>query len=42
MKKFCPMGGSIVLLSENNAYEPIIMSEEDIIINGRVIGVMKK
>ncbi len=42
MKRFCPMGGSIVLLSENSSYEPIMMNEEDIVINGRVIGIMKK
>ncbi|NMA94806.1 MAG: repressor LexA [Clostridiales bacterium] len=42
MKKFMPMGSSVLLISENPAYEPIQMNKEDIIINGRVIGVMKE
>lgn len=41
MKKFMLMGDSVLLLSENNNYEPIQMKREDIIINGKVIGVMK-
>lgn len=42
MKKFMPMGDSILLISENHHYEPIQMKREDIIINGIVIGVMKQ
>lgn len=42
MKKFMPMGNLVLLISENNAYEPIQMKSEDIIINGKVIGVMKE
>lgn len=41
MKKFMPMGDSILLLSENSKYEPIQMKKEDVLINGKVIGVMK-
>lgn len=41
MKKFMPMGDSILLLSENAKYEPIQMKKEDVLINGKVIGVMK-
>ncbi|WP_019415291.1 transcriptional repressor LexA [Paenisporosarcina sp. TG20] len=41
MKKFVPMGDSILLLSENPKYEPIQMKKEDVLINGKVIGVMK-
>ena len=41
MKKFMSMGDSILLLSENTKYEPIQMKKEDVLINGKVIGVMK-
>ncbi len=41
MKKFMLMGDSILLLSENPNYEPIQMKPEDVIINGKVIGVLK-
>ena len=41
MKKFSLMGGSVLLISENSAYEPIMMKAEDVIINGKVIGFMK-
>lgn len=41
MKKFMPMGDSILLISENEKYEPIQMKKEDVLINGKVIGVMK-
>lgn len=41
MKKFMPMGSSVLLISENSGYEPIQMSSEDLIINGKVIGSMK-
>ena len=42
MKKYMPMDGGILLLSENLDYEPIHMRSEDVLINGRVIGVLKK
>lgn len=42
MKKFMPMGDSIVLISENDKYEPIMMNKDDVLINGKVIGVLKK
>ena len=41
MKKFMPMGDSILLISENEKYEPIQMKKDDVLINGKVIGVMK-
>jgi DNA helicase-2/ATP-dependent DNA helicase PcrA len=41
MKKFMLMGDSILLISENSKYEPIQMKREDVIINGKVIGVLK-
>lgn len=42
MKRYMPMGGSILLISENPAYEPIQMNAEDVQINGKVIGVLKE
>ena len=42
MKKYTPMGSNILLMSENPDYEPILMRSEDVHINGRVIGVLKK
>ncbi|PSL40712.1 SOS regulatory protein LexA [Planomicrobium soli] len=42
MKKYMAMGSEILLLSENPSYEPIMMRSEDVYINGRVIGVLKK
>ncbi|MBB5179348.1 SOS regulatory protein LexA [Planomicrobium koreense] len=42
MKKYMPMGNEILLVSENPEYEPILMRSEDVHINGRVIGVLKK
>jgi DNA helicase II / ATP-dependent DNA helicase PcrA len=41
MKKFMPMGDSVLLISENEKYEPIQMKKEDVLINGKVIGVLK-
>ena len=41
MKKFMPMGDSILLISENDKYEPIQMIKDDVLINGKVIGVIK-
>ncbi|MGA4517176.1 transcriptional repressor LexA [Solibacillus silvestris] len=42
MKKFMRMGDLVLLLSENENYEPIQMQKEDVLINGKVIGVLKK
>lgn len=42
MKKYMPMGNSILLISENPAYEPIQMEAEDVQINGKVIGILKE
>lgn len=42
MKKYMPMGSSVLLISENSNYEPIQMQAEDVQINGKVIGVLKK
>lgn len=42
MKRYMPMGSNILLVSENPNYEPILMRSEDVHINGRVIGVLKK
>lgn len=41
MKKFMMMGDTVLLLAENSKYEPIQMKSEDVIINGKVIGVLK-
>lgn len=41
MKKFMLMGDSVLLISENSNYEPIQMKREDVMINGKVIGVLK-
>ncbi|ACB84395.1 transcriptional repressor LexA [Natranaerobius thermophilus] len=41
LKKYSRMGDTILLMPENKNYEPIIVSEEDLIINGKVIGVLK-
>lgn len=41
MKKFMLMGDLVLLISENSKYEPIQMKREDVIINGKVIGVLK-
>lgn len=42
LKKYSNMGNKVLLLPENKKYEPIIVDEEDLIINGKVIGVLKK
>ncbi len=42
MKRFMLMGSSVLLISENPNYEPIQMNRDDVIINGKVIGVLKK
>lgn len=41
MKEYMPMGDTVILVSKNPDYEPIQMKQEDVIINGEVIGVMK-
>ena len=41
LKKFMLMGDLVLLISENNDYEPIQMKREDVTINGKVIGVLK-
>ena len=42
VKTFMLMGSTVLLISENDNYEPIQMSPEDVSINGKVIGVLKK
>ena len=42
MKKFVLMGDTVLLLPENPAYEPIHMHRDDVLINGKVIGVLKQ
>lgn len=42
MKKYMPMGSTILLLPANTNYEPIQMNAEDVFINGKVIGVLQK
>jgi DNA helicase II / ATP-dependent DNA helicase PcrA len=41
MKKFMSMGSTMLLISENTNYEPIQMNPNDVVINGKVIGVLK-
>lgn len=41
VKKFMSMGSTILLISENPKYEPIQMNPLDVVINGKVIGVLK-
>ncbi|WP_407270371.1 transcriptional repressor LexA [Radiobacillus sp. PE A8.2] len=41
MKKYMLMGDSVLLISENPNYEPIQMNPSDVVINGKVIGVLK-
>lgn len=42
LKKFMSMGSTILLISENASYEPIQMNPSDVVINGKVIGVLKR
>lgn len=42
MKKYIPMDSSVLLMSENNKYEPIHMDATDVKINGKVIGILKQ
>ena len=41
IKKYVRMGRDILLIPENNQYEPILKKEEEVTINGKVIGVIK-
>ena len=41
IKKFNTIGEDILLMAENPDYEAIIMKSSDVIINGKVIGIMK-
>lgn len=40
MKRYMPMGGTVLLISENTNYEPIQMNPSDVVINGKVIGFL--
>ena len=42
MKRIMFMGDTLLLISENTNYEPIQMNPSDVVINGKVIGVLKK
>lgn len=41
LKKFMPMGGTVLLISENPNYEPINISEGDFRIMGKLVGILK-
>ncbi len=41
LKKYTTMGDKVLLMPENREYEPIIVDEKDLRINGKVIGVLK-
>lgn len=41
LKKYSVMGDNVLLMPENKNYEPIIVEGKDLIINGKVIGVLK-
>lgn len=42
LKKYLRSGKSITLLPENDRYEPISVSEQELYINGVVVGVIKE
>ncbi len=42
LKKYMQMGDSVLLIPENTRYEPINVKPEQVMINGIVIGVLKK
>lgn len=42
VKEYIPMGGEVLLISQNTNYEPIGMKAEDVYINGKVIGILKQ
>lgn len=41
LKRYMPMNGKILLISENPSYEPIQVDENEVYINGVVVGVLK-
>lgn len=42
LKTYRPMGGKILLVPENNEYEPIMLDEEQITIIGIAVGIIKE
>jgi superfamily I DNA/RNA helicase/SOS-response transcriptional repressor LexA len=42
LKRYSPMNDKILLIPENSSYEPIMVDEEELYINGVVVGVLKK
>ena len=42
LKRYMVMGGSVLLIPENIKYEPMNLKPEEVIINGIIIGVLKK
>lgn len=42
LKEFLLMGSTVLLISRNSNYEPIQMNPEDVVINGKVIGLLKR
>ncbi|MGL4731557.1 MAG: transcriptional repressor LexA, partial [Clostridium sp.] len=42
LKKYMRMGGSILLVAENSAYEPIMVEEGNVNVMGVLVGIMKK
>ena len=42
LKTYKTMGGKILLIPENDAYEPMFLDEEQVNIIGVAVGVIKK
>ena len=42
LKRYSAMNDKILLIPENSSYEPIMVEEDDLYINGVVVGVLKK
>ncbi|QUH28063.1 UvrD-helicase domain-containing protein [Vallitalea guaymasensis] len=42
LKKYTTMGNKVLLMPENKKYEPIIVEEIELHINGKVIGILKR
>lgn len=42
LKKYMRMGGSVLLVAENSAYEPIMVEEGNVNVMGVLVGIMKK
>lgn len=42
LKRFMQMGDSVLLIPENSRYEPINIKPDQLIINGVVVGILKK